>query len=198
MNTATKLVFWVLLVMLAADLPAQAGQLRDGLAAFDRHDYAAAGLLLRSPAEQGNPDAQAVLCFMYTNGRGVPQNYFEAAAWCVRAANQGNPQAQYMLGLMYNKGQGVPEDFVLAHKWLYLAASRASGPKREFSYRIRDSVAKKMSPAQIAIAQTLAIQWRPIPELQGSASSLAKCVGGKKYKRCSNQKVAAPWIFFSI
>ena len=51
-----------------------------------------------------------------------------------------------MLGLLYNNGHGVPENFVQAYKWLNLAAAHASGPKKEFSYRIRDSVATKMSP----------------------------------------------------
>jgi TPR repeat protein len=98
---------------------------------------------------------------MYTFGRGVPQNYREAANWCRRAANQGNSEGQYMLGLMYNKGQGVPEDFFLAYKWLNLAAARASGSKRDHFYRIRDSVATKLTPAQIDVAQRVALNWMP-------------------------------------
>lgn len=170
MTNATRWAFGIFLVMLSAELPAHAGQLRDGLAAFKRHDYATAARLLPSPAEQGDPGAQAVLCFLYTYGRGLPQNYREAASWCRRAADQGNAESQYMLGLLYNKGHGVPENFVEAYKWLNLAATRASGPKREFSYRIRDSVASKMSPAQLAKAQALAVAWRPIPELRTSRS----------------------------
>jgi TPR repeat protein len=101
---------------------------------------------------------------LYTYGRGVPQSFSEAATWCRRSAEQGHPQGQYMLGLLYDKGHGVPENFVQAYKWLNLAAARASGPKKEFSYRIRDSVATKMSPAQVAKAQALAIEWQPVPE----------------------------------
>ena len=86
--------------------------------------------------------------------------------WCHRSADQGNAQAQYMLGLLYNKGHGVPENYVQAYKWLELAAVHAAGPKRDFSYRIRDSVGMKMSPAQIAKAQALAIAWRPVRELR--------------------------------
>lgn len=164
MNTATKLARWILLAMLSTNLPAKAGPLHDGFAAFKRHDYAAAATLLRWPAEKGNPRAQSLLCLMYSYGRGVPQDFFEAASWCGRAANQGNTEAQYMLGLMYNKGHGVPEDFVLAHKWLNLAAARASGPRRDFFYSVRNAVATKMSPAQVEIAQMLATQWRPVME----------------------------------
>lgn len=141
-----------------------ADPLRAGLAAFARHDYVKAARLLHGPAEAGNARAQAVLCHLYTAGFGVPRSYADAADWCDRAANQGNVQAQYMLGLLYNKGHGVPEDYILAYKWLNLAASRAAGPKKDYSFRIRDAVATKMSPAQIEIAQELAVTWRPIPE----------------------------------
>jgi hypothetical protein len=57
------------------------------------------------------------------------------------------------------KGHGVPQDFILAYKWLNLAAARA--PKRERGYfiRLRDAVASKLSPAQIAEGQRLAMLW---------------------------------------
>src|ERR1039457_3328079 len=138
MKRTTNLVVGTLLVTIAANLPTNAGHLQEGLAEFRRHNYPAAPKLLGMLAYNGDPGAQAILCFMYTNGRGVPQNYREAANWCRRAAEQGNSAAQYMLGLMYNKRQGVPENFVQAYKWLNLAAAHASGPKMKFSYRIMD------------------------------------------------------------
>ena len=180
MKRTTTLAVCTLLLAVTATHAAQANQLRDGLTAFKRHDYARAAALLRSPAEAGAPGAQAVLCYLHTYGRGVPQSYREAASWCLRAANQGNAQSQYMLGLLYNKGHGVPEDFVEAYKWLNLAATRASGPKREFSYRIRDLVATKMSRAQIAKAQAMAIAWRPEPELHGSDLMADQCAANGK------------------
>jgi uncharacterized protein len=160
----TALGIAVTAMMLALTAPADANQLRAGLAAFAHADYVKAGALLQVPAAKGNSDAQAALCFLHNYGRGVPQSYAAAAYWCHRAANQGNAAAQYMLGLLYNAGHGVPEDFVRAYKWLNLAASRASGPRRDSFYRIRDAVATKMSPAQIAKAQALAISWRPVAE----------------------------------
>lgn len=180
MKRTTTLAVCTLLIIATATVSAQADRLRDGLIAFKRHDYTRAASLLRAPAEAGAPGAQAVLCFLHTHGRGVPQNYREAAHWCQRAANQGNAESQYMLGLLYNKGHGVPENFVEAYKWLNLAAARASGPKRQFSYRIRDSVATKMSRAQIAKAQALAVAWRPEPELSGLDLMAGQCAANKK------------------
>jgi TPR repeat protein len=176
-----------LVAMLAAQHPAEARraaggldgvQFRQGMAAFDRHDFTRAGALLRLPAENGNPRAQAVLCFLYTHGRGVPQSYSEAAFWCHRSADQGNAEGQYLLGLLYNAGHGVPESYVQAYKWLNLAAAHATGTKRDYSYRIRDSVAAKMSPRQVETAQALSVDWRPVREAPGAVVVVAPCPEG--------------------
>ena len=189
MKKSIALAVCSLLAILAAQLPAQArqtldalsaAQLRKGMAAFNRQDYTAAGVLLRLPADRGDSRAQAILCHLHTHGRGVPQSFPEAANWCQRSAEQGNAQGQYMLGLLYNAGHGVPESYVQAYKWLNLAAAHASGPKREFSYRIRDSVASKMSPAQIAKAQALAVEYRPVPELPHSVILAGQCASSEK------------------
>ena len=101
---------------------------------------------------------------MYANGRGVPQNYIEAAIWYQRAAAQGNPTAQYFLGLLYDKGIGVPPDEVLAYKWLNLAVAAATPREREYWRKMRDAVASKLTRIELAEAQWLALQWRPIRE----------------------------------
>ena len=79
-------------------------------------------------AERGNPSAQAYLGFMFETGRGVPQNYTEAAMWYRRAAEQGDSLAQYSLGLLYDQGLGVPRDIVEANKWLNLVDRRRAPP----------------------------------------------------------------------
>ncbi len=73
------------------------------------------------------------------------------------AADQGHAKAQYSLGAMYALGQGVPQDFVQAHMWSNLAAAQGDEPAR----KLRDKLAKKMTPAQIAEAQRLAREWTP-------------------------------------
>ena len=143
---------------------ANAQSLRAGIAAFMREDYVRAADIFGPLADRGNPVAQFHLCFMYANGRGVQQNYAEAAMWCHRAAEQGNPPAQYLLGLLFDKGQGVPVNWVQAHKWLNLAASHAPPRDRAAWTRVRDAVASKMSVGQLAAARQLALDWRPTPE----------------------------------
>jgi TPR repeat protein len=72
-------------------------------------------------------------------------------------AEQGNAAAQYNLGLMYEKSRGVAQDYVQAHMWYNLAA--AKGEKR--ARKLRDSLAERMTPEQIAEAQRLAREWKP-------------------------------------
>jgi TPR repeat protein len=44
---------------------------------------------------------------MYESGRGVLQNWAEAATWFRNAADQGLADAQYDLGRLYADGRGV-------------------------------------------------------------------------------------------
>jgi uncharacterized protein len=128
-------------------------------AAYARGDYVQVVNILTPLALRGSPRAQAFLGFMFEQGFGAPQAYVAAADLYVQASMQGNPFGQAMLGLMYNKGHGVPQDFILAYKWLNLAAARASRGEREYFLRLRDAVASKMSPYQIAEGQRLAALW---------------------------------------
>jgi TPR repeat protein len=101
---------------------------------------------------------------MFETGRGVPQNYTEAAMWYRRAAEQGDSLAQYSLGLLYDRGQGVPQDVVEASKWLNLAAAAAPPRAREARVRIRDAVTSKMTRGEIAQARLRALEWVPSRE----------------------------------
>jgi uncharacterized protein len=55
-------------------------------------------------------------------------------------------------------GRGIPEDYVTAHMWFNLAA--ASGNKN--AVKGRSMVAAKMTPAQVAEAQKVASEWKPV------------------------------------
>jgi TPR repeat protein len=113
-------------------------------------------------AQRGDPHAQAILGFMYANGRGVPQSYDVAVDWYVQSAEQGDATGQYLLGLMYDKGFGVTANIILAHKWLNLAAAHAPWRVRENVLRLRDAVGSKMTRPQLDLAQQLAVDFVPI------------------------------------
>ena len=94
---------------------------------------------------------------MYAKGQGVEQNFAEAIRWFRRAAEQGLAMAQANLGTMYASGQGVKQNLVLAYMWLSLAANQDDKEAAE----LRDQVAPRMTPVQIAEAQKLAREWKP-------------------------------------
>ena len=99
---------------------------------------------------------------MYYNGQGVPQDYAQAVNWYRKAADQGDANAQRNLGNMYEDGRGVPRDYIQAHMWRNLAASHLTDPtNRANAVKNRDTVAAKMTPAQIGEAQRLVSAWKP-------------------------------------
>jgi uncharacterized protein len=140
---------------------------------------------LREEAEKGSTGAQWVLSNMYAEGAGVLQDYEEAVKWYRRGAEKGHTGFQYKLGLSYAEGKGVPQDYVQAHKWFNLAASGQGAkveqkrrdlfaevfepPAKAVSWEAvsnRDTVAKRMTPAQIAEAQRMAREWLQQHRLQ--------------------------------
>lgn len=128
-------------------------------------NYVEAANWYRKAAEQGFSFAQFNLASMYAKGEGVPQDDGEAAKWTRRAADQGHLYAQTALGGYYALGKGVPQDYVEAHKWYNLAASgstlASNRRNRDNAIEMRDLVAARMTPAQIAEAQKLAREWKP-------------------------------------
>lgn len=76
-----------------------------------------------------------------------------------RAAQQGNATAQLKLGSAYASGTGVLQDYVEAHKWLNIAAARLEGDDRARAAALRDQVASRMTPEQVAQAQKGAREW---------------------------------------
>jgi uncharacterized protein len=125
-------------------------------------DNAQAVAWLRKAAGQGSAEGEGRLGEMYVNGQGVLQDYAQAHMWLRKGAEQGNSLAQNSLGFLYETGKGVPQDFIQAHMWYNLAASDAQDAVgSETSSQMRDLVAAKMTPAQVAEAQRLAREWKP-------------------------------------
>lgn len=88
---------------------------------------------------------------MYDLGRGVSQDYAEAAKWYGLAARQGHVDSQYNLGILYGDGQGVPKDQAAAYVWLNLSATQGDLEATKY----REIVASGMTGDQLAEAQRL-------------------------------------------
>jgi len=67
-------------------------------------------------------------------------------------AEQSDLSAQGNLGALYATGTGALKDYVYAHMWGNIAASNG----QENGRKMRDIIAKRMTPARIEDAQKLA------------------------------------------
>lgn len=143
---------------LEADMRAAAG-------AYERKDMATAARIWKVWAVKGDPEAQTLLGAMYWSGEGVPRDHKEAARLYLLAANKGYARAQNDIGFMLAFGEGVPpSDDVEAYKWLTLAIARYTAKNQDrLDQAIKDkaTLAKRMTPAQIAEADRRVKAWRP-------------------------------------
>lgn len=87
----------------------------------------------RAAAERGHVVAQFILGTMYRTGRGVNQDYTQAAYWYQRAALAGNAWAQFGLGTMYMRGEGLPRNPYEGIRLYRLAAAQGH---REAQYNL--------------------------------------------------------------
>jgi hypothetical protein len=130
--------------------------------------FAEAAKWFELAAQNGHVASQVQIGLKLQFGEGVEQNFSTAANWFRRAADQGNADAQHNLSFLYLQGQGVPQDYVEAHKWINIASSLAKGADHNKFVETRNLLSKMMTAQQIAEAQRLAREWRPVtPEYNG-------------------------------
>lgn len=117
-----------LLLAMGLAAPVAAGPFEDGVAAYQRLDYAAAMRFVRPLAEKGSARAQVYVGSMYAHGQGVAQNVPEGMKWLQRATSQGDAYAQFQRGNLHKLGLVVPRDNAEALKWYRLAAAQGYAP----------------------------------------------------------------------
>lgn len=98
-----------------------------GAASTDQLPESIGGPALRVAAAADDPAAEFEVAVRYAEGRGVAQNFEEAARWLERAASRGLAPAQFRLGSLYEKGQGVAKDLEAARRLYTAAAAKGNG-----------------------------------------------------------------------
>ena len=101
-----------------------------------------------SELDTGNAVEQVEQGLAYYYGRGVAQNYSEAARLFRRAADQGDSDGQNNLGAMYELGLGVPQDNAEAVRLYRLAASQGNPNARANLGRFEPMPIAAVSAAQ--------------------------------------------------
>jgi TPR repeat protein len=140
-----KAAFVGFVIALGSNFPSTAGDLEEGVKAYEQGDYKLAFQLLLPLAEQGVARAQNGIGLMYRTGRGVSHDDAQAAAWFQKAADQGYAKAQAHLGYSYRKGLGVPKDYVKAVDLLQTAAEHGEAFAQNslgFMYSTGEGVAR--------------------------------------------------------
>jgi TPR repeat protein len=118
---------------------------------------------LMDRALKGDAEAQFDLGKNFETGRiGLKKDLVQAEHWYREAANRGEPFAQASLGILYGFGKGVAPDLVQALMWYELAAEHTTGGDQTTITEMRDDLASKMTPEQIAEARKRAHEWKPV------------------------------------
>ncbi|MCO5063450.1 MAG: peptidoglycan-binding protein [Rhizobiaceae bacterium] len=110
----------------------------------------------RLAANQGNANAMHNLAVLYATGGDISPDNEAAVRWFTKAAMLGVKDSQYNLGILAAKGAGMTQDMEQAYKWFGLVANTGD---RDAADK-RDEIAKAMTPAQIAGAQSAIATWR--------------------------------------
>lgn len=116
---ANGLAALLLFLMLAA---ANAQETNSSSSATSKEAFAT----LKTKAENGDAKAQFDVGFSYFVGKGVAQDFTNAAMWYRKAAEQGNADAEQGLATMYEFGFGVPKDLEKAESLFWQALTNGN------------------------------------------------------------------------
>ncbi len=154
--------YLLLALCLVAGLAGTASaDVKNGINAYQRGDYATAMRELKPLAEQDDVDAQYHLGEMYLHGHGVGRNFVVAAAWYAKAAEGGHPRAQASLGGLYALGLGVYQDFGTAFFWMITAAIWDQDKVRQQAVKSLGDVAQQLDDKEKkAVAGQAVREWR--------------------------------------
>jgi uncharacterized protein len=94
---------------------------QQGKDALDRGDLHEAFEVYSQLADNGDPEGQCRLAYLYKSG---VQDYDKAALWYMRAAEQGHAEAQCKLGFLYRSGRGGPQSDSEGACWYQKAAAQ--------------------------------------------------------------------------
>ena len=121
----------LLLVFATTQGAARAADIHDAMASMRHGDFAEAYCILRPHADNGNPDAQYNIGWMYLNGYGLAINDRLALEWWQRASSQGHIDANFSIAMLYSLGEGqVKKDKDKALDYYLLAAQAGHADTR--------------------------------------------------------------------
>ena len=160
MKRVVCLTVWMLLAAAAR------ADVNEGITYFAHGDFDKAAQTFMPLAQNANnPIAQRFLGQMYAEGKGVTQDYTQAAKWYRSAAEQGLAAAQYQLGILYRDGKGLPQDMEQAYAWFTVAGNQG----HQLAQGAVGSVEAKLSADEMTearkLAEELIVKYGKAPDL---------------------------------
>jgi TPR repeat protein len=110
--------------------------------AYQSGDFRKAVLMFLPEAEDGSPEAQVNIGFMYYCGMHVEKDHEVAAGWYLKAARQNNVTAQFSIGTMYENGEGVEKNLEEAYYWYGLAEKQGDKDAQKLRRELEKSLAR--------------------------------------------------------
>jgi len=98
--------------------------LKDGLDAYNKHDYVNAFKILKPLAKNGTPSVQSFVAAMYAEGKGTPKNTQLAIKWWRIAAEKGHIESMTKLGALYYNGEDIKQNIPKSKMWLKKSAAK--------------------------------------------------------------------------
>jgi TPR repeat protein len=207
-----KVILCFLMTALIFPMASNAGQLEDGVNAYEGKNYQEAYKLLYPLAEQGDATAQDCIGAMYCEGLGVEKDEATAAVWYEKAAEQGFADAQNAIGAMYVNGVGVEQDRQKGLSYITKAAVQGLEVAQMNAYQLYYAEAKEGNiPALHNVAYMCLNGWGGDAEPQScmkllevaatngyskSAKALSKIYANGKYGVEADEEKAALWDNF--
>jgi TPR repeat protein len=146
---------------LGASVSLARADLQAGVDAYYEGNFAVALENLRPEADAGDPVAQYFLGEMHLRGKGVDQNFEQAAAWYEKAAVGGHADAQSAIGSLEMLGLGVPRHPTSGYFWLIVSVVWEDSDLRDAAMAALGQVAVQLSPEQKrAMARAALPEWK--------------------------------------
>lgn len=119
-------------------------------------------------AGNGNKWAQGTISEYYWTGQGLQQNYDSAFFWMEKAADASNPRSQAQMAIHVFANAKNSTDSATAYMWSRLAYLS----KYKDTDKLRDSLASKMTPAQLSMGDSLSIDYLTNNLARGDSDSM--------------------------
>jgi hypothetical protein len=159
--TRTLAVVLMAALALGVSVSLARADLQDGVNAYYEGNFAVALENLQPEADAGDPVAQYFLGEMYLRGKGVEQNFEQAAAWYEKAAVGGHADAQSAIGSLEMLGLGVARHPTSGYFWLIVSVVWEDSDLRDAAMAALGQVAVQLSPEQKRIMARAALpEWK--------------------------------------